>query len=271
MTATDEPDRAAPRARSRWWRRTSTGTWRWRRSGSRTSTCRGARDATFDGPLGGEAWSPERLHDPRGGPDGADRQPAHRGQPAPLPPRDRHLFGRDGAWGTWVHRWTAEEGRHGIAIRDYLTVTRAVDPVALERARMTHMSAGYANAHGDERAALAGVRVVPGAGHPDLAPQHRPGHRRPGLRARCWPGSPPTRTCTWSSTATCSPRPSSWPRTRRCGPSPTWWPTSRCPAHGIDGLRPQVGGDRHGRHLRPAPCTATRWCSRCCASGTSST
>jgi acyl-[acyl-carrier-protein] desaturase len=22
-------------------------------------------------------------------------------------------FGRDGAWGTWVHRWTAEEGRHG--------------------------------------------------------------------------------------------------------------------------------------------------------------
>jgi acyl-[acyl-carrier-protein] desaturase len=26
------------------------------------------------------------------------------------------LFGRDGAWGTWVHRWTAEEGRHGTAI-----------------------------------------------------------------------------------------------------------------------------------------------------------
>jgi acyl-[acyl-carrier-protein] desaturase len=49
-----------------------------------------------------------------------------------------------------VHRWTAEEGRHGIAIRDYLTVTRAVDPVALERARMAHMEAGYANAHDDE-------------------------------------------------------------------------------------------------------------------------
>ena len=53
------------------------------------------------------------------------------------------LFGRDGAWGTWVHRWTAEEGRHGIAIRDYLLTTRAVDPVELERARMTHMAAGY--------------------------------------------------------------------------------------------------------------------------------
>src|ERR1700753_1426707 len=60
------------------------------------------------------------------------------------------LFGRDGAWGTWVHRWTAEEGRHGIALRDYLTVTRAVDPIALERARMEHMEAGYANVHEDE-------------------------------------------------------------------------------------------------------------------------
>ncbi|SEM35030.1 acyl-ACP desaturase [Nonomuraea pusilla] len=52
-------------------------------------------------------------------------------------------FGRDGAWGTWVHRWTAEEDRHGTAIRDYLTVTRAVDPVALERARMAHMEQGF--------------------------------------------------------------------------------------------------------------------------------
>lgn len=52
-------------------------------------------------------------------------------------------FGRDGAWGTWVGRWTAEEGRHGVAIRDYLTVTRAVDPIALERARMVHMEGGF--------------------------------------------------------------------------------------------------------------------------------
>ncbi|OUC88538.1 acyl-ACP desaturase [Streptosporangium minutum] len=56
-------------------------------------------------------------------------------------------FGRDAAWGTWVHRWTAEEGRHGTAIRDYLTVTRAVDPVALERARMNHMGEGFTNAY----------------------------------------------------------------------------------------------------------------------------
>jgi acyl-[acyl-carrier-protein] desaturase len=52
-------------------------------------------------------------------------------------------FSRDGAWGQWVGRWTAEEGRHGIALRDYLVVTRGVDPVALERARMEQMTVGY--------------------------------------------------------------------------------------------------------------------------------
>ena len=52
------------------------------------------------------------------------------------------MFGRDGVWRTWSHRWTAEENRHAIAIRDYLTVTRAIDPVALEDARMAQMSGG---------------------------------------------------------------------------------------------------------------------------------
>lgn len=105
---------------------------------------------TFDGLLGGQAWSPQDCAIP----DVArtalvvnllteDNLPSYHHEIATL-------FGRDGAWGTWVHRWTAEEGRHGTAIRDYLTVTRAVDPAALERARMEHMSAGYANAHGDE-------------------------------------------------------------------------------------------------------------------------
>ncbi len=51
-------------------------------------------------------------------------------------------FGANGAWGEWVRRWTAEEGRHAIVIRDYLTVTRAIDPVALERGRMAQVSGG---------------------------------------------------------------------------------------------------------------------------------
>lgn len=52
-------------------------------------------------------------------------------------------FGGEGPWGEWVRRWTAEEGRHSIAMRDFLTVTRGVDPVALERGRMDHVSRGY--------------------------------------------------------------------------------------------------------------------------------
>jgi acyl-[acyl-carrier-protein] desaturase len=52
-------------------------------------------------------------------------------------------MGRDGAWGNWIERWTAEEGRHAIVIRDYLMATRGVDPYELEDLRMAHMSLGY--------------------------------------------------------------------------------------------------------------------------------
>ncbi|CAM3839682.1 MULTISPECIES: acyl-ACP desaturase [Tsukamurella] len=54
-------------------------------------------------------------------------------------------FSMDHAWGHWVGRWTAEENRHGIAMRDYLLVTRAVDPVKLEEFRMTHMGNGVSS------------------------------------------------------------------------------------------------------------------------------
>jgi acyl-[acyl-carrier-protein] desaturase len=52
-------------------------------------------------------------------------------------------FGRDGAWGEWSRRWTAEEGRHAIVLRDYLTVTRSVDPTQLERGRMDQIQRGW--------------------------------------------------------------------------------------------------------------------------------
>jgi acyl-[acyl-carrier-protein] desaturase len=55
--------------------------------------------------------------------------------------RDIHLlFGGDDAWGEWARRWTAEEGRHSMAIYGYLMVTRAIDPIALERGRMCQVS-----------------------------------------------------------------------------------------------------------------------------------
>ncbi|WP_330185130.1 acyl-ACP desaturase [Nocardia sp. NBC_01503] len=50
---------------------------------------------------------------------------------------------RTGPWWRWVGRWTAEENRHEILIRNYLMVTRAVDPIELERMRMAHMTASF--------------------------------------------------------------------------------------------------------------------------------
>ncbi|WP_338889702.1 acyl-ACP desaturase [Rhodococcus sovatensis] len=69
-------------------------------------------------------------------------------------------FSQDGAWGTWVGRWTAEENRHGIVMRDYLVVTRGVDPVALEEARMIHMTNGFASPAGSLTGLLHSVSYV---------------------------------------------------------------------------------------------------------------
>jgi acyl-[acyl-carrier-protein] desaturase len=104
----------------------------------------------FEGPFEGEPWS---LEDSKVTPAAREALVVNLLTEDNLPGYHREiatLFGRDGAWGTWVERWTAEENRHGIVIRDYLTVTRAVDPVALERARMIHMQGGYQADHGDK-------------------------------------------------------------------------------------------------------------------------
>jgi acyl-[acyl-carrier-protein] desaturase len=98
------------------------------------------RDFAF---LGGEDWAPEqsRLDE-----TAKAAMITNLLTEDNLPSYHREIatrFGRDGAWGTWVGRWTAEENRHGIALRDYLVVTRGVDPVELERARMDYMTTGY--------------------------------------------------------------------------------------------------------------------------------
>ncbi len=68
------------------------------------------------------------------------------------------MFGQgDGAWINWVHRWTAEEGRHSIVLRDYLVVTRAIDPYELERARMAQVMQGYDH---DNKGTLTGMAYV---------------------------------------------------------------------------------------------------------------
>ena len=101
----------------------------------------------FDGPLGGTAWDPEQS---RMSPTARTALVVNLLTEDNLPSYHREIynsFGADGAWGTWIGRWTAEEGRHGIALRDYLLTTRSVDPVALERERMVHMTNGFNTSH----------------------------------------------------------------------------------------------------------------------------
>ena len=112
------------------------------------------RDFAF---LGGEDWSPEqsRLSETAKAAMFTNLLTEDN-----LPSYHREIatrFGRDGAWGTWVGRWTAEENRHGIAMRDYLVVTRGVDPVELERARMDYMTSGYDSG---DKTALEAVAYV---------------------------------------------------------------------------------------------------------------
>ncbi|MXP23005.1 fatty acid desaturase [Gordonia sp. HNM0687] len=46
-------------------------------------------------------------------------------------------------WRQLVGVWTAEDNRHAIVLRDFLVVTRAIDPVDAEERRRIHVTAGY--------------------------------------------------------------------------------------------------------------------------------
>jgi acyl-[acyl-carrier-protein] desaturase len=132
------------------------------------------RDFAF---LGGEDWRPE---DSPLDPVARTAMVVNLLTEDNLPSYHREIatrFGRDGAWGQWVGRWTAEEGRHGIALRDYLVVTRGVDPVALERARMAQMTAGYDS--GDKSA----LRTLAYVSFQELAT--RVSHRNTGRATGC--------------------------------------------------------------------------------------
>lgn len=97
----------------------------------------------FAGPLNGDAWE---AKDSKLTPVAQDSLVLNLLTEDNLPSYHSEIalsMGRDGAWGTWIERWTAEEARHSIVIRDYLMATRGVDPYELEDLRMAHMSLGY--------------------------------------------------------------------------------------------------------------------------------
>ena len=132
------------------------------------------RDFAF---LGGEDWAPE---DSPLDPVAKAALTVNLLTEDNLPSYHREIstrFGRDGAWGTWVGQWTAEEGRHSIAMRDYLVVTRGVDPSKLEALRMEHTIAGYDSGDKTPLTALAYVSFQ------ELAT--RVSHRNTGRASGC--------------------------------------------------------------------------------------
>jgi acyl-[acyl-carrier-protein] desaturase len=52
-------------------------------------------------------------------------------------------FGGHSAWTAWNNLWTAEEDRHGCALRDYVRDARLFDMGALERFQYRYIEAGF--------------------------------------------------------------------------------------------------------------------------------
>ena len=137
-----------------------------------------------------------------------------------------------------------------MAIYGYLMVTRAIDPVALERGRMCQVSTAQVPAP-VEPPRRARLPHAPGAGHPHLAPQHRQAARRPGRATSSWPGWRRTRTSTTSSTATSPPPPSRPTRRAWCMATEREVKGFAMPGTGIPELRSPRRPHRPRRHLRP--------------------
>ncbi|MEU7108365.1 acyl-ACP desaturase [Streptomyces sp. NPDC046215] len=112
----------------------------------------------FAGPLGGRPWQPEEATLPQAVRDALIVNPLTEDNLPSYHHKIATRFGREGAWGTWVHRWNAEEDRYAHALRAYLTTTRAVDPVALEQC-MRHLCRGFAYDRPSVLHALAYVTV----------------------------------------------------------------------------------------------------------------
>ncbi len=98
---------------------------------------------TFAGPLNGDAWE---AKDSKLTAVAADSLVLNLMTEDNLPSYHTEIansMARDGAWNVWINRWTAEEARHSIVLRDYLMATRGVNPDELEDLRMAHMQVGY--------------------------------------------------------------------------------------------------------------------------------
>jgi acyl-[acyl-carrier-protein] desaturase len=93
--------------------------------------------------LGGRDWDPSQATLPRPITDACEILLLIKDN---LAGRHRELvdhFILEDYWARWLGRWTAEEHLHAIALRNYLVVTREIDPAANEDVRVEHVMKGY--------------------------------------------------------------------------------------------------------------------------------
>ncbi len=93
--------------------------------------------------LGGEDWDPSQASLPADVVDALEILLITKDNLAGYHRELVEHFILEDKWGRWLGRWTAEENLHAIALRDYLMVTRNVDPVADEATRVAHVMRGY--------------------------------------------------------------------------------------------------------------------------------
>ena len=93
--------------------------------------------------LGGQDWDPSQVTLPKYVTDALEILLIQKDNLAAYHREFVFSFILEEKWGRWVGRWTAEEHLHAIALRNYLVVTREIDPAANEDVRVEHVMKGY--------------------------------------------------------------------------------------------------------------------------------
>lgn len=93
--------------------------------------------------LGGKDWDPSQVTLPKPVTDACEILLITKDNLAAHHREIVEHFILEEKWGRWIGRWTAEEHLHAIALRNYLVVTREIDPAANEDVRVAHVMKGY--------------------------------------------------------------------------------------------------------------------------------
>jgi acyl-[acyl-carrier protein] desaturase len=93
--------------------------------------------------LGGQDWDPSQVTLPKHVTDALEILLITKDNLAGYHRELVFSFILEEKWGRWIGRWTAEEHLHAVALRNYLVVTREIDPAANEDVRVEHVMKGY--------------------------------------------------------------------------------------------------------------------------------